>query len=322
MSWMRFRSVLLGLAFLVGWMQPASGDTVEIRYTITSGAATTAEGNFPITSGSYSVTYQAAISGTVAIDGPAVLNTFSVNAAGFTLSGYFSETFSLALAAPLNGAGRAGSQFANTLDPLQLLGNVTAHCFAGPYCLKYGFVNSVTQQFPSFSFSAGAGSLSISGAQGLASGVYTIPLFTAGTATIFVTGQEIQRILHPSDRVTITGGPSADPNPVAGGEVAVASVMATDTFAHELDFQWSAVCPGLASDGVFATPLAASTDWTAPANPTGVSQDCTISVLVTDMGFGNNDGGEFIQTVPEPDSFVLGLAALAALVGVRRNVVR
>ncbi len=126
-----------------------------------------------------------------------------------------------------------------------------------------------------------------------------------------VTGEATHRIGQNEDRLLL-----------AGGEVAVASVMATDTFAHELDFQWSAVCPGLASDGAFATPLAASTDWTAPDNPTGASQDCTISVLVTDMGFGNNDGGEFIQTVPEPDSFVLGLAALAALVGVRRNVVR
>ncbi len=82
MSWMRFRSVLLGLAFLVGWMQPASGDTVEIRYTITGGTAATSEGNFPITSGSYSVTYQAAISGTVPIDGPAVLNTFAERQVG------------------------------------------------------------------------------------------------------------------------------------------------------------------------------------------------------------------------------------------------
>jgi MYXO-CTERM domain-containing protein len=308
---------------LLCWTSTATGDTVEIRYTITSGSASTPDGNFPITSGSYSVTYQAAISGTVPLDGPAVLNTFAFNASGFTYGADLSQVIFATLAGPVNGAGVAfGTQFQNTLDPIQLLGTVTGHCFYTGYCGLYGFVTSVAKQFPSFTFYAGVSALNISRSSGSVSGRYSIPAFTTGTAIVSFTGQEIQRIPHPLDRVTITVGPDSDQNPVASGGVAVASVSASDTFAHALDYQWSAVCSGLASDGVFATPMAAVTDWTAPANATGMDQDCTISVLVTDGAFGNNDNGQFTQTVPEPSALGLGLAALFTLVGMRRRSTR
>jgi len=312
----RLRFLLVGLVLAISWSSLARGDTVELRYTITSGTVTNNdEGDvFPIT-GSYSVTYQSAISGSVPLSGPAALNTLVIDGSGYSISGDFHTKFDVALPAPLAGAGRLGSVFENTLGPLQLLGSITIHCFYTASCATYGLVASVPKQFPSLQFSAAPGNLDIAGEQLDAFGPFTIPQFDFGVVGIAAVGQEIlPRILHPMDRVTITVPARGTPNPVDPGAMASVSVTAMDTLAHPLTFQWSADCPpGLQSDGSFADESLAATQWTAPANPTESSEDCTISVLVTDGAFGQSDGDFYLQTVPETSASVLGLSALATV---------
>ena len=114
--------------------------------------------------------------------------------------------------------------------------------------------------------------------------------------------------------MTITVPASGTPNPVDSGKVSSVSVMAMDTMGHAMTFQWSAACPAaLQSNGSFANASLSATQWTAPVNRTASTQDCTITVLVTDGAFGQEDDDSYVQTVPEPSALFLGLSALATL---------
>ena len=101
-------------------------------------------------------------------------------------------------------------------------------------------------------------------------------------------------------------------SPADSGAMTSVSVTAMDTMAHSLTFEWSADCPpSLSSDGSFTDASLAATQWTAPANSTSSSEDCTVSVLVTDGGFGQSDSEFYLQTVPEPSTSVLAIGALS-----------
>jgi hypothetical protein len=316
------RLLLVGLAAVISWSSFAQADTVELRYNITSGTVIDDEGGvFPITGGTYSVTYQSAISGTVPISGPAVLNSFEFQASGQSVSGYAHNTIRASLPSPSNGFGKLGSIFENTQGLLNMVGTLTVHCYAVGYCQYYGLVTSVPGQF-ALDFTPAQSALDIAAGNLAAAGPFTAPPFTFGSVAISAIGQEIARISHLDDRVTITVAPGGSPNPVATSGTVSVSVMAVDTMAHPLTFQWSADCPAaLPADGTFANPSVAATQWTAPVNPTASEQDCTISVLVTDGAFGQSDNDSFLQTVPEPGASVLGMSALATLgvLGYRRG---
>jgi hypothetical protein len=87
----------------------------------------------------------------------------------------------------------------------------------------------------------------------------------------------------PAHNVTITAGPTAAPDPVASGGATLLSVTAIDTLGHTLSYAWSAFCANLAGNGSF-NPSAASPSptWTAPANNTGASESCTLTVTASD----------------------------------------
>ena len=82
--------------------------------------------------------------------------------------------------------------------------------------------------------------------------------------------------------VTIEAGPAGTPNPVASGLPVVLSVTGRDSAGHALRYAWSASCPSLGANGTFDNASIAAPTWTAPANATGSTAACTISVTVSD----------------------------------------
>ena len=99
-----------------------------------------------------------------------------------------------------------------------------------------------------------------------------------------------------SHSLTITGGPSGSPNPVASGGTANLSVSATDSLGHDLSYVWTASCPTLPSNGSFNNVALQTPAWTAPGNATGSQQSCTMQVTVSD-GEGLNQVGSYAQGV-------------------------
>ena len=95
-----------------------------------------------------------------------------------------------------------------------------------------------------------------------------------------------------ADEVTITDGPSGDPNPVASGGDVQCSVTAEDSLGHDLTYQWSA--EGDASS--FDDATAQNPIWTAPANTTDQTVEYEISVTVT-CSEGESASSSFDQQV-------------------------
>jgi subtilisin family serine protease len=101
-----------------------------------------------------------------------------------------------------------------------------------------------------------------------------------------------------SHSLTITGGPSGSPNPVASGETANLSVSATDSvIGHTLTYLWSVLsCPGLPNTGSFNNAALRTPAWTAPPNTTASQRSCTMQVRVSD-GQGLNQVATYAQGV-------------------------
>jgi hypothetical protein len=115
-----------------------------------------------------------------------------------------------------------------------------------------------------------------------------------------------QHLDSAENAVTITAGPSGTPNPVASGGTVALGAAASDALGRALTYAWSATCPALPSEGSF-TPSAAAQNptWTAPANLTGVTQTCTIGVVVED-GFGFSASNAYAQDVsPAPNTVTI-----------------
>jgi M6 family metalloprotease-like protein len=95
----------------------------------------------------------------------------------------------------------------------------------------------------------------------------------------------------------ITSGPSGSPNPMASGGTANLSVTAQDSLGHPLTYTWTASCPGaLGSHGNFNNASLQNPTWTAPTNPTGSQQTCTMQVMVSD-GLGLSEVRSYAQGV-------------------------
>ncbi len=99
-----------------------------------------------------------------------------------------------------------------------------------------------------------------------------------------------------ADAVTITAGPSGTPNPVVSAGTASLTVTATDSLGHSLNYAWAASCAWAASNGTFNSSALRTPTWTAPANNTGATQNCTISVSVND-GLGHSASRAYLQGV-------------------------
>jgi hypothetical protein len=115
------------------------------------------------------------------------------------------------------------------------------------------------------------------------------------------TGSYIQGVSSFAHTLTITSGPSGNPNPVTPGGSANLTVSATDTLGHALSYSWTALCPSLQSNGSFNNAAAQNPTWTAPANETGNQQSCTIQVTVRD-GNGLSQTGSYSQGVNGGDT--------------------
>ncbi len=96
--------------------------------------------------------------------------------------------------------------------------------------------------------------------------------------------------------LTITHGPEGAPNPAKPGTPITESVAATDTLGHALTYLWTALCPGLPSNGSFSDGHTASPQWTTPFNTTGSSKSCTVGVTVSD-GHGLSQSSTYAHAV-------------------------
>ncbi len=89
--------------------------------------------------------------------------------------------------------------------------------------------------------------------------------------------------------LTIDAGPTVIPNPVNSSGPAVLAVTATDSHDHGITYSWTASCPTLGTAGSSFSPSAAAEDptWVAPANATGLTHACALTVVASD-GLGKS----------------------------------
>src|SRR5262249_4636936 len=86
-----------------------------------------------------------------------------------------------------------------------------------------------------------------------------------------------------ADSTTITSGPSVTPDPVASAQAVSVSAAASDTITrHTVSYEWTASCPNGLGTGSFGDATADSTTWQAPANATGTTQTCTLTLVASD----------------------------------------
>ncbi|MDF1555613.1 MAG: DNRLRE domain-containing protein [Deferrisomatales bacterium] len=120
---------------------------------------------------------------------------------------------------------------------------------------------------------------------------------TANPVNFLVNGDKaITAVFQPVHTLTITAGPSGSPNPTPSAGSVALSILAEDSLLHPLSYGWTASCPGLPTNGYLDNAGLQNATWSAPPNITGVPQDCTIQVMVTD-GLGKSDTGSYAQTV-------------------------
>ncbi|MBW2097062.1 MAG: right-handed parallel beta-helix repeat-containing protein, partial [Deltaproteobacteria bacterium] len=93
----------------------------------------------------------------------------------------------------------------------------------------------------------------------------------------WATASYTQQVNPLADEVTITAGPSGDPNPVASGGQVQCTVEAEDSRGHDLTYQWSAE----GDAGSFDDATTQNPTWSAPQNTTDNVAEYEISVTVT-----------------------------------------
>ena len=106
-------------------------------------------------------------------------------------------------------------------------------------------------------------------------------------------------------RVTITDGPSGDPNPVASAGDVQCSVTITVSEGHTVTYAWEAVDGAGDPAGSFDDDTAASPVWTAPANLTELNADYTISVTITCDDGGSVTDSYVQQVSPIEDTVAI-----------------
>jgi hypothetical protein len=122
------------------------------------------------------------------------------------------------------------------------------------------------------------------------------------------TGSYSQAVLPASDTVTIRNGPYGTPTPVPPGGTTSLSVTASDSAGHALNYVWLSYCPMLGAGGTFSNRNIPTPTWTAPANSTGMPQQCSITVTIND-GLGHSAAGQFVQLVTAPGAHAVTITA-------------
>jgi hypothetical protein len=121
----------------------------------------------------------------------------------------------------------------------------------------------------------------------------------------------------PTFPVTITAGPTADPNPVSASDGMSALSVSAEAGGDGLAFVWSTSCPeGFAGDG-FDDAAIANPTWTAPVNPGAEPITCRVSVEVsssTDTATG------FVDIVVGPAATAGEALIVASILPVSRSV--
>ncbi|MGE3842763.1 MAG: hypothetical protein AB7I50_14395 [Vicinamibacterales bacterium] len=114
------------------------------------------------------------------------------------------------------------------------------------------------------------------------------------------------------DLVTVATPAAALPANVNSQALTSLSVDFSDSLAHPLAFGWSDTCTGGLTNGTFL-PNASTEDpqWLAPANATGATQTCTLTVVATDpLGhFAVSSVDIDVLSVPDAVTIVQPLAA-------------
>ena len=114
-----------------------------------------------------------------------------------------------------------------------------------------------------------------------AAATYTIAVLVTCTGGKTAHPSFEQQVDPVPDAVTITEGPSGDPNPVASQGQVQCSVAAADSRDHALTYQWTAKDDGGADAGSFDDATKANPLWTAPENKTDAAVTYTLAVVVT-----------------------------------------
>jgi hypothetical protein len=100
-------------------------------------------------------------------------------------------------------------------------------------------------------------------------------------------------------QISFTSGPAGTPNPTATGNVQL-QAAAHDTYDHDLTYLWEGICPDIGNGGSFVpSPNVANASWVPPANQTGTTQNCTLTVTATDTQ-GVSASASYIQAIDAP----------------------
>ena len=133
-----------------------------------------------------------------------------------------------------------------------------------------------------------------------------------GTATIHVKFQNIpgqdpvtnaepgataQFVFEKDHTISFVNTPFSFDNPVDSGGAATFTASGFDSMNHEELYTWSIVCPGLSSNGsLIDSGMPWMPQWMAPTNLSGIDQECTVLITVSDL-FGLTTTTSFSQTV-------------------------
>ncbi len=136
-------------------------------------------------------------------------------------------------------------------------------------------------------------------------GRVTWPNPTAGTHNVTVKVELDHRsatttfTLTPADQtITITNGPTANPETVNPRSPVVLSVTAEDSAGRPLGYTWNANCLSWGGGNNGFVGFGPSTLWPAPDNTTGIIQTCTLSVDVTNDMLAFATGSVDVQIGP------------------------
>jgi hypothetical protein len=115
----------------------------------------------------------------------------------------------------------------------------------------------------------------------------------------------VERVDPVPDAVSISAGPSGDPNPVGAGGTVQGALTAADSRNHAITYRWTARDAGGNLVGGFDDPTKANPQWTAPENLTDDVAEYTLAVTAT-CAQGQTASGSFKQRVnPVPDAVTI-----------------
>lgn len=92
----------------------------------------------------------------------------------------------------------------------------------------------------------------------------------------------VQTVLQAPHTLDFTSPPSSNLDQVIGNLSVQLSSLGVDSYGHSVGYAWDASCPGLSTVGVFNDPASRSPIWTSPANTTGSTVTCNLTVMLDD----------------------------------------